>query len=96
MIDPSREKKPEAAEVHAFHENADKDGSQTALHHSLGPGPNQAAPGNHLHDGGSSKILDPVLSGTTITGAKTGNPAPALASVIAALVKLGATDSTTA
>ncbi len=35
-----------------------------------------------------------ILKGVTITGAKGGNVA--LASVIAALVKLGATDSTTA
>lgn len=45
-------------EVADFHKNADKDGSAKALHHTLGYGPNQAAPGNHSHDGGTSIALD--------------------------------------
>lgn len=36
---------------HAF---SDVDDSRDALHHTLGPGPNQAAQGNHTHD--SSKL----------------------------------------
>ena len=32
------------------HENADTDSSPTAKHHTLGPGGNQAAPGDHNHD----------------------------------------------
>lgn len=31
------------------HQNADTDSSPSALHHTLGSGPNQAAPGNHNH-----------------------------------------------
>ena len=31
------------------HQDADTDSSPTAIHHTLGPGPNQAAPGNHTH-----------------------------------------------
>lgn len=83
--------KPSAQEVKDFHTNADTDGTSKSLHHTLGPGVAQASPGNHLHDGGDSK---PLLDGFTITGAKGGNTA--LDSVIAALVQLGATDSTTA
>lgn len=81
---------PASKEVEVFHTNSDKDGSPTASHHTLGNGPNQAAPGDHTHDGGSSKQL---LEGTNITGSKSGGTA--LDSVIAALVALGATDGTT-
>jgi hypothetical protein len=94
-------KVPDPKEVNDFHEGSDVDRSTRAQHHTLGSLGSQASPGDHSHDGGSSKVLDvndlpPPLSGTTISGAKTGNPAPALASVIAALVKLGAKDATTA
>jgi hypothetical protein len=85
--------KPSPKEVLDFHTHADLDGSPKAAHHTLGAGPNQAAAGNHSHDGGGSVVLFP-LEGVVISGAKTGNPAPALASVIAALTALGATDST--
>ena len=49
--------KPEARVVQQFHTNADTDGSTKALHHTLGPGPNQAAAGNHSHDAGGSSAL---------------------------------------
>jgi hypothetical protein len=83
-----------AAEVRDFHNNADTDGGRHALHHTLGPGTNQAAPGSHTHDGGTSAVLDPVLTDVTISGSLTDGTA--LKSVIAALTKLGATDGTTA
>lgn len=35
----------------------DTDGSHYATHHTLGSGANQAAPGNHSHDGGNSFFL---------------------------------------
>lgn len=91
-IDPlDKKKKPTAQEVNDFHDNDDVDGSPQSHHHSLGPNKGQASPGNHTHDGGSSQEIFP-LSGITLTGAKGGNTA--LASVITALVKLGATDAT--
>lgn len=77
--------------VQDIHKRSDQDSSQVAQHHTLGTKHDQASPGDHNHDGSNSLK---VLAGTTLTGAKTGNPAPALASVIAALVKLGATDAT--
>jgi hypothetical protein len=49
---------PTAREVSKFHTNADTDGSTKAIHHTLGPGPNQAAAGNHTHDGGGTTTLD--------------------------------------
>lgn len=44
------------------HDPEDRDGSSHALHHTLGPGANQAAPGNHSHDGGASTTLDIIQS----------------------------------
>lgn len=32
------------------HEQVDTDSSKTAIHHTLGTGPNQASPGDHVHD----------------------------------------------
>lgn len=90
MPDVERDPAPLPAEVRKFHTKSDSDSSPVAQHHTLGPRPNQAASGAHKHDGISSpKILD----GVTLTGSKGGNAA--LASVIAALVLMGATDTTT-
>ena len=78
--------------VKKFHEKADTDASAIAIHHTLGPKNGNAAPGDHNHIVGTP--YKKLLAGVTLTGAKGGNVA--LASVCAALVKLGATDSTTA
>jgi len=88
MADPL--KIPSAKEVEQFHEKADTDGSHHAIHHTLGSGRNQASPGDHTHDGGTSPLL---LEGFTIMGSK--SDGTALSNVIAALVQLGATDATT-
>lgn len=77
--------------VQQIHKNADTDSGKTAVHHTIGPAPDQVASGAHVHDGNESRQL---LSGVTITGARGGNVA--LASVIDALEALGATDNTTA
>lgn len=79
-----------AEDVEKFHQNADVDTRREALHHTLGSAPNQAAPGDHTHRGGDSS---PLLSGVVIAGSRQGNPA--LASMLAALVALGAEDATT-
>lgn len=55
MADP---RFPSSKEVELFHTNSDKDGSPTSIHHTLGNGPNQASPGDHVHDGGTSKEID--------------------------------------
>lgn len=81
---------PSTKEVEVYHTNADTDGSNQSAHHTLGFKRGQASPGDHTHDGGTSKQL---LDGVTLTGAKAGNAA--LTSVVAALVLLGATDNTT-
>ena len=46
-----------AGEVNDFHSNSDVDKSTLAQHHTLGPQPNQASPGDHTHDGKTSKKL---------------------------------------
>lgn len=83
--------RPEAKVVNEFHTNDDADRDAAAHHHTLGPNANQASPGSHRHDGSDSVLL---LQGITLAGSKGGNVA--LASVIAALVTLGATDNTSA
>lgn len=44
-------------QVNAMHANSDVDSSQIAQHHTLGPRHNQAAPGDHTHNGVSSRAL---------------------------------------
>ena len=39
------------------HSRADTDVGPQSLHHTLGPRRNQASPGNHIHDGTTSKKL---------------------------------------
>lgn len=41
--------------VNEFHSKSDKDAASTAQHHTLGMDANQAAPGNHTHDGINSR-----------------------------------------
>lgn len=43
--------------VGTLHKWSDLDSSQLSQHHTLGPGHNQASPGDHIHDGGLSKNL---------------------------------------
>ena len=62
----------------------DTDVNRQSPHHTLGDGPNQAASGDH----GSSHLQGVTISGSRTSGA-------AVASIIAALKKLGATDATT-
>lgn len=83
--------KPSAEEVDDFHTNSDLDLRLESQHHTLGPNPNQAAPGDHVHDGGDSAL---ILEGFTITGSRSTDAWRV--SVNALLVRLGATDSSSA
>lgn len=82
VIDPS----PTPQVVNSFHKRSDKDSSVSAQHHTLGPGHNQGSPGDHKHDGTSSKRL---YEGITISGS---GSSPALHNLLTAL---GFTDTTT-
>lgn len=87
VIDPN----PPPQVVNAFHKRSDVDSKTNAQHHTLGPGHNQSSPGDHKHDGTSSKRLG---DGLTISGSAAGNAA--LNSVITQLTTiLGWTNSTT-
>ena len=90
-VKPDNAAKPTSQEVDDFHTNADTDLRSEALHHTLGPAPTQAAHGNHRHDGGDSELL---LSGETISGSRASDAWRL--SVNAILVRLGATDNSSA
>jgi hypothetical protein len=46
---------PSSTEVNRFHANSDVDSGTNSQHHTLGILHNQASPGDHQHDGHSSK-----------------------------------------
>lgn len=77
--------------VDKIHRFDDVDVRNESHHHTLGPGPTQAAAGGHRHRGGDSELL---YAGQTISGSRSNGTA--VASMIALLVSLGATDQTTA
>lgn len=82
---------PAARTVNQLHTNSDVDSFAGAQHHTLGVKHDQAAPGDHKHDGTNSvKLLD----GIHLTGVKSGGTA--LENLIQLLVdKFGLTDDTT-
>lgn len=59
------------------HYRADTDAGQQSLHHTLGPARNQAAPGNHNHDGTTSGKLG--LYGFSAVVGQEGKIVPTLA-----------------
>lgn len=84
---------PPPGQVNALHTRDDVDSGQLAHHHTCGIGHNQASPGDHVHDGISSRKIGTGLA-ITITGSRGGNAA--VASIIAALKQvMEVTDSTT-
>lgn len=91
-IDPSLLSGLTPTQVEELHKNADTDVRKEAIHHTLGPRPSQAAGGDHKHDGSDSSLL---LEGMTISGSRASSTS-ILPSIIAALVRLGAVDSSTA
>lgn len=65
---------PEPREVNSFHDRSDVDSGPNAQHHTIGISRNQASPGDHQHDGKSSRELG-YGQGLTLTGSKGGNVA---------------------
>lgn len=45
-------------EVKEFHFNSDVDENPLAIHHTLGSFANQASPGDHVHDGKTSRKIN--------------------------------------
>jgi hypothetical protein len=52
-------------ESRRLHTRSDVDLAPRSLHHTLGTKANQASPGNHNHDGSTSKKLGPLEMDTT-------------------------------
>lgn len=96
-------KVPSPLQSRMDHSASDVDTSQQSQHHTLGTGRNQSSPGDHIHDGVTSKKLgplqmDPAGNATkpalVLTGAKGGNVA--LTNLIALLGNfINFTDNTT-
>lgn len=91
-LDPSNLSALTAEQVEELHKNDDVDVRRESHHHTLGPRGVQAAAGDHTHDGSNSSLL---LTGITISGSRSSS-ASITPSIIAALVRLGATDSSSA
>lgn len=77
------------AEVSKFHSNSDVDSAVTAQHHTLGIQHGQSSPGDHKHDGASSKLIGkginpsfPALASATYSQAQ-------IQTIIDALRRLG-------
>lgn len=84
---------PSAKEVNEYHTNSDRDASINALHHTLGTRRNQAAKGDHIHNGENGQKVGDGMA-LNVTGAKGGNAA--LTSLLAMLAKvIDFTDTTT-
>lgn len=90
-VRPKEDPTPSSDVVAKFHQKADTDVSTTAIHHTLGDGPNQSSPGAHDHRGNGGALL---LEGISVTGSRGGNVA--LFSLISALKPFGLQDNTTA
>lgn len=73
---------PDPRTVNGFHSRSDLDSGQSAQHHTLGIGHNQASAGDHVHDGSSSRRVGQGLN-LSISGSKGGNAA--VASIITML-----------
>lgn len=80
---------PQPDVVNSFHAKSDVNTSSTAQHHTLGIDANQASPGNHKHDGKSSKLLGEDFDPTFPTTANAAYVQADFQKVINALRNLG-------
>lgn len=78
---------PPPGDVNLFHTRADVDSSVSAMHHTLGIGHNQAANGDHIHDGLSSRLIGYGL-GLTVNNTAGFTDAQRIQSIIAMLHKV--------
>lgn len=80
---------PTAVEIQRAHTNADVDAAVTAIHHTLGILHNQASPGDHTHNGKSSKRIGKGLDPSFPTTANAAYTQAQIQSIINALRNLG-------
>jgi len=85
------QKPPPAKEVLQFHKYDDVDKGNISHHHTIGQGAGQVAPGKHFHNGEDAPKL---LEGVIFTGIITNYNRTTFRQVLDALVKLGASDTT--
>lgn len=80
---------PNSSEVNKFHSNSDIDSATTAQHHTLGIQHNQGSPGDHKHDGKSSKRIGKGVDLAFPTTANAAYTQAQIQSIINALRSLG-------
>ena len=80
---------PTSVEVSKFHSNSDIDSGVVAQHHTLGIQHNQSSPGDHKHDGKSSKRIGTGLDPAFPTLAAGAYSAVQIQSIIDALRDIG-------
>ncbi|MFY3741630.1 MAG: hypothetical protein HMLIMOIP_002088 [Candidatus Nitrosomirales archaeon] len=78
-----------SSDVSKIHAKSDIDSSVTAQHHTLGIEHNQASPGDHIHNGKSSKRIGKGLDPTFPTTANAVYTQAQIQSIIDALRDLG-------
>ena len=81
--------RPLPQSVNDFHANCDRDNSTVADHHTLGILKNQASPGDHVHDGKTSKKLGKGKNLAFPTTANASYSQAQMQAVIDALRQLG-------
>lgn len=80
---------PSSSDVTKFHNNSDVDSAVTAQHHTLGIQHNQASPGDHMHNGKSSKKIGKGINAGFPTTAGAAYSQAQMQAVIDALRALG-------
>lgn len=80
---------PSSSEVSKAHTNSDVDTAVTAQHHTLGIQHNQSSPGDHKHDGKSSKKIGKGINPSFPTTANGAYTQAQIQSIIDALRSLG-------
>lgn len=80
---------PSSNEVARIHTKADTDSSVTSAHHTLGIQHNQASPGDHKHDGKTSKKLGKGFNSSFPTAASATYSQSQIQAIIDALRNLG-------
>jgi len=64
---PKKSAAPPPRDVNGFHARSDVDASKASQHHTLGMSANQAAGGDHIHDGRNGKKIGDGLNLTLTT-----------------------------
>lgn len=77
------------SDVNLIHAKSDRDSSKSAHHHTLGVDANQASPGDHIHDGRTSKRIGAGLDATFPATANAAYSQAQMQQVIDALRDLG-------